>query len=94
MIGYAFCGSFCTLSASLSVLQKLISEGNDVLPIMSERAYSTDTRFWRAADFIGKVEELCNRKIIHTVINLVSCASRLSLWTTWTILLSGTGYRG
>ena len=67
MIGYAFCGSFCTLSASLSVLQKLISEGNDVLPIMSERAYSTDTRFWLAADFIGKVEELCNRKIIHTV---------------------------
>lgn len=67
MIGYAFCGSFCTLSISLSVLEKLIRSGEDVLPIMSERAYSTDTRFWLSSEFVDRVEDLCGRKIIHTV---------------------------
>ena len=67
MIGYAFCGSFCTLSASLSVLESLIRSGEDILPIMSERAYSTDTRFWLSFEFVSRVEDLCGRKIIHTV---------------------------
>lgn len=67
MIGYAFCGSFCTLSRSLSALKLLISKGLDVQPIMSERVYNTDTRFYLAADFKREVEELTKRKIISTV---------------------------
>ena len=67
MIGYAFSGSFCTLSASLESMKALILKGYDVLPIMSERAFSTDTRFWRASDFVSKVESLCGRKIVHTI---------------------------
>ena len=67
MIGYAFCGSFCTLSASLAELERLLSAGHEVQPIMSENAYSTDTRFFRAADLRERVESLCSREIIHTV---------------------------
>ena len=67
MIGYAFCGSFCTLSASLSAMEKLLSEGYDVQPIMSEKAYSTDTRFWLATEFVSKVESLTGRKVIHSI---------------------------
>ena len=67
MIGYAFCGSFCTLSASLAALERLISEGVEVQPIMSERAFTTDTRFWLAEEFSRRVESLCGRSIIHTV---------------------------
>ena len=67
MIGYAFCGSFCTLSASLNSMKILIDRGADVLPIMSERAYSTDTRFWSARDFVNRVEELCGREVIHSL---------------------------
>ena len=67
MIGYAFTGSYCTHAASLSALQHLISDGYEVLPIMSENAYSTDTRFGRAEDLIDQVEALTKRKIIHTV---------------------------
>ena len=67
MIGYAFTGSFCTLSRSLAELRALIEEGLDVLPIMSENAYSTDTRFFAASDFIREVETVCGRKIIHTI---------------------------
>ena len=69
MIGYGICGSFCTFSASLTALEKLILSGEEVQPIMSERAYSTDTRFWQARDFVMRVEELCGRRIIHTVVD-------------------------
>jgi dipicolinate synthase subunit B len=41
--------------------------GYSVVPIMSERAYSTDTRFFAASDFTSRVRELTGRDIIHTV---------------------------
>ena len=67
MIGYVFCGSFCTLSRSLSALEELVRAGEEVIPITSERVYSTDTRFFRAEDFLARVRELTGREIIHTV---------------------------
>ena len=67
MIGYAICGSFCSFSRSLSVLERLIESGEDVLPIMSETAYSTDTRFWLAEEFVRRVESLCGREVIHSI---------------------------
>lgn len=67
MIGYAFCGSFCTFSKSFDILGRLVSGGYEVQPIMSENAYSTDTRFWNSVQFRERVEALCSRKIIHTI---------------------------
>ena len=68
-IGYCFTGSFCTLERSLGVLCELVGCGYDVLPIMSENAYYTDTRFQRAEEFSRRVESVCGRKIIHTVVD-------------------------
>ena len=67
MIGYAMCGSFCTLESSFKSLCELVRRGYDVLPIMSENAYTTDTRFQSAREFCERVESLCGRKIIHTI---------------------------
>ena len=67
MIGYALCGSFCTLSRSVEVLTHLKEKGYDVLPIMSEITATTDTRFGKAADFIARVESICGRPIIRTI---------------------------
>ena len=58
MIGYAFCGSFCTHEASLSVLAELLTRGYPVTPIFSETAYHMDTKFGRAADITQKVEAI------------------------------------
>ena len=69
MIGYAFTGSFCTLSHSLAALRRLRADGADVLPIFSNNVYSTDTRFWRAEEFYGAVRALCDREIIHTIVD-------------------------
>jgi dipicolinate synthase subunit B len=67
MIGYAFTGSFCTLKRSLAVLTELVLSGEEIVPIVSERVYSTDTRFYPAREFIERVETICKRGVIHTV---------------------------
>ena len=67
MIGYGFCGSFCTLSRGFSGMEQLIAEGREVLPVMSEAVYSTDTRFGRAEEFRARVEAAAGRAIVHTV---------------------------
>ena len=67
MIGFAFCGSFCTLKRALDVLRSLRQAGYDIQPIVSERVYSLDTRFFEARDFRARVEALCGREVLHTV---------------------------
>lgn len=67
MIGYAFCGSFCTHAASLAQLRALVAAGEEVQPIMSENAYTTDTRFHGAAPFREELRALCGRDVIHTI---------------------------
>lgn len=67
MIGYAFCGSFCTHEASLAVLAELLARGYPITPIFSETAYQTDTKFGKAAAIVEKVEAMCGREITHTI---------------------------
>ncbi|MDY3845666.1 MAG: dipicolinate synthase subunit B [Eubacteriales bacterium] len=69
MIGYAFCGSFCTLSRSLAAMNTLISDGYDILPIVSENVYKYDTRFFSARDFIDSVEKATGKEVIHTIVD-------------------------
>ena len=65
-IGYAMCGSFCTLADSMQALREL-STRYDILPILSEITYSTDTRFGKAEDFIREIRALTGHDIIHTI---------------------------
>ncbi len=67
MIGFAMCGSFCNFRAAFLELEKLVKSGEEVVPIMSYNVYTTDTRFGNACDFIEQAEELCGRKVVHTL---------------------------
>ena len=58
MIGYCFCGSFCTVEKSLKVLRSLAAEGNDILPVMNDSVYFDDTRFGKAEDMVREAEKL------------------------------------
>ena len=78
MIGYAFCGSFCTLSASLEFLKDLASR-EQVLPIMSNIVYTTDTRFWQKDKFIEEVTKITGREPIHTVEDAEPLGPRIKL---------------
>ncbi len=66
-LGYALCGSFCTLKESLKALKELKNQGYEITPIMSDIVYSTDTRFGKAEDFKGEIEKICEKPIIHTI---------------------------
>ena len=68
MIGYGFCGSFCTLSRGFDEMERLILDGREVLPLMSDAVYSTDTRFGRAEDLRARVEAATGKEIVHTVV--------------------------
>ena len=67
MIAYALCGSFCTVSRSIVVLKSLIECGEEILPVMSEILYTTDTRFAPAERVRSEIEALTGRGIVHTV---------------------------
>lgn len=67
-IGFAMCGSFCTFSKAFSQMQKLVELGYEVLPIMSQNAYFTDTRFGKAEEMIKKAEEISGHTVLHTAV--------------------------
>ncbi len=64
-IGIALTGSFCTFRTVMDVLKQL---GNyELIPIMSETSFGTDTRFGAAESFRQELEQLCGRSILHTL---------------------------
>ena len=67
MIGYCFCGSFCTVSKSVGVLRNLAAEGNALLPIMNDSVYTTDTRFGKHDELLSKVTEICGKEPVLTI---------------------------
>lgn len=79
MIGYAFCGSFCTHKAAFSQLIELRKCGYDVLPIMSETVYKSDTRFGKCIDLRDRVTDVCGREIVHTIIDAEPLGPQISL---------------
>lgn len=66
-IGFAFCGSFCTIDHVITELINLKKLNYDLIPIVSEIVYSTDTRFGKATDIIRRIEDICESDVIHTI---------------------------
>ncbi len=78
MIGYAMCGSFCTFKDSFEIM-RVLKKKYDILPIMSYNAYTTDTRFGSHDDWIGRIEDLCQNKIINTIADAEPLGPKLAL---------------
>ena len=66
-IGFVLTGSFCTFKKVIPKIKEMIKLGADILPIMSFNSYNLDTKFGKAEDFINEIEEITNKKIIHTI---------------------------
>ena len=66
-VGFALTGSFCTFRRAINVMRQLKEAGHNVTPIMSFHAFSLDTRFGKAADFISEIEEITGNKMISTL---------------------------
>ena len=66
-VGFAFCGSFCTLSRAIGALEQVKDAFGDVTPIVSEIVAATDTRFGLARDFLQEMERICEKPVISTI---------------------------
>lgn len=66
-VGFCLTGSFCTFKKTKEQMKKLIDEGAQIIPIMSEHAYELNTKFGEAKEHIQEIEEMTNRKIVHTI---------------------------
>lgn len=66
MIGFAACGSFCTLSRAIRQME-LLSKEQALVPIVSPAVATTDTRFGKAADLLALMESISGRKPITTI---------------------------
>ena len=65
-LGFAMTGSFCTWSSVIPQMEKL-TEFYEIYPGGGGGSYCSDNRFGKAADWIERVEEICGRKIWHTI---------------------------
>ena len=66
-LGFALCGSFCTFEKAVQQME-ILSRSYKILPIMSQNAYSTDTRFGKAREWVRRVEEIADSPVIHTMV--------------------------
>lgn len=66
MIGFACCGSFCTLSQALAQME-LLAKSYEILPIVSPAVATTDTRFGIAAEFLDLMEAISGNTPVKTI---------------------------
>ena len=66
-IGFVLTGSFCTFRKTIPKMKELVEKGAEIVPIMSYNAYSMDTKFGKAKDFIEEIENITGKEIIHTI---------------------------
>ena len=67
-IGFALTGAYSTFELIIPYIKKLVENGAKVVPIMSFNSYNIDTRYGKSKDFIEKIEEITNTKIINTFV--------------------------
>lgn len=66
-IGFAMTGSFCTFKTVVAELENLQKTQANIIPIMSQNAYGTDTRFGLSTDFQKALKDITGNDIIHTI---------------------------
>lgn len=66
-VGFALTGSFCTFDKALRAMEETARVYPNILPIFSETAGRTDTRFGRSEDFLQAAAEICGHGVIDSV---------------------------
>ena len=61
-IGWALCGSFCTLSTVCEEMERFVAAGAEVTPIVSENVATVDTRFGTAASVMARLRTITGRE--------------------------------
>lgn len=65
-LGLALCGSYCTYEKLFAAAEALAAD-YELVPIMSETAAETDSRFGRAVEHIQRLMALSGKAVISTI---------------------------
>lgn len=66
-IGFCLTGSFCTFKTTIEQMKNIVKLGGEVLPIMSFNAYTINSKFGNAKDFIEEIKSITGKEIICTI---------------------------
>ena len=66
VLGLALCGSYCTYEKLFEAAEKLADE-YDIVPIMSDTAAETDSRFGTAVEHMKRLMAISGKRVISTV---------------------------
>ncbi|GBF34193.1 dipicolinate synthase subunit B [Desulfocucumis palustris] len=69
-IGFALTGSHCTLDEVIVQVQKLIDEGAEIFPIISQAVDQTDTRFGTADKWKEQFAGITGRTAVSSVVGV------------------------
>lgn len=69
VIGFGLTGSHCTISKVIPQIQKIVDEGANVIPIISENIVTTNTRFGEASYWQKQIQEITGNKVITTIVD-------------------------
>ena len=61
--------AYCTTGESVSttVMERMVQDGWQVIPIVSQEVYTQDTRFGTAQENLEKITAICGRQPLHTL---------------------------
>jgi len=66
-IGIGITGSFCTFDKIIPQIVKLVENGANVYPVLSDNAKSINSRFGDAKDFIEIISDITRNPLITTI---------------------------
>lgn len=66
-VGFALCGSFCTIDKAIIQIENLVKNSAEVIPIMSEIVQNCSTRFGDAQSRMDRIERITKKEILKTI---------------------------
>lgn len=65
-VGFAMCGSLCTFERAFQAMETVAAH-HTVIPILSQAAGDTDSRFGTAREHITRMVEICGQEPLRTI---------------------------
>lgn len=78
-IGFGLTGSHCTYDEVMPQIRRLVEEGAEVLPVVTNTVMSTDTRFGEGEDWVKKLEEITGNQIIDSIVKAEPLGPKIPL---------------
>ena len=78
-IGFGLTGSHCTYDAVYPEIERLVSAGAEVLPVVTSTVKSTETRFGKGEDWIERIEALTGKKAIDSIVSAEPLGPKIPL---------------